>query len=105
MLGSELCLHGEDLLEKPVIERHIIRIGAQEGHGGVGVGVLETGHQKVAVKVDLPLKGGHLILFGAYIANAAAIDPDFVVTQADSALKAQQLSVVKAYHLFSSQSS
>ncbi len=48
---------------QPVHEGHIVRIAAEQGHGGVGVGVDEAGHHQLVGAVDHPVGrpvGGHL---------------------------------------------
>ena len=56
IVRRELGLQREHLVEKPALQRQIVGVGAQERHRAVRVGVLEAGHQEVALEVDLALK-------------------------------------------------
>ena len=56
IIRRELGLQREHLVEKPALQRQIVGVGAQERHRAVRVGVLEAGHQEVALEVDLALK-------------------------------------------------
>ena len=100
-LRRELRLMRENLLVQPVVQRHVVRAGAQEGHGRVRVRVFEAGDQQAAFQVDLPLEGGQLVRRRADMADTPAVGPDLVLRHAHLRCKAQDPSVVKPNHDFS----
>ena len=78
-LVGQLRLIWPDLLAQPAVERHIVGEGAQEGHRGVRVRVLEAGDKKVALEVNLALKGGHVLICRPDMGYHAAVRPDLGV--------------------------
>ena len=57
ILVRQLLLQGKHFLLQPTLQRHIIRCGAQESHGRVGMGILKTGHQQILLTVHLIVPG------------------------------------------------
>ena len=99
-IRRKLCLSWEHLFIQPAVQRHIVRHGAQEGHRRVRMCVFKTRYKQITLEVYLPVKLRHFRLFGAYIANAAAVYPHFVVRYLGAAHKAKPPAVIKSYHLY-----
>ena len=59
VLRGKLRLHRENLLLQPLLQRYVVRERTQKRHGRVGVGVFETGHQKIAFAVNLRVPGDY----------------------------------------------
>ena len=47
ILRLQLRLHGEYLPFQPLCQRQVVGIGTEEGHGGMGVGVLKAGKEQI----------------------------------------------------------
>ena len=97
--GGEFCLQGEDAVEKPGLEGHIVGDGAAEGHCGMGVGVFEAGHKEVSLQVDFSFKSGGIGSFGAYVCDFIVIDPDLMAGDIEISVHGKKLAVIKAYHI------
>ncbi len=55
----QLVFRREYPLKKPFIQRQVVRVSAQYGHGNVRMQVKKTGHHNVAVRFNFPLHGKH----------------------------------------------
>ena len=89
----ELRLHREALLE-PVVERLVVRVGAQEGHPRMGVRVFEAGQEQVAPRVDFPVPDGAVRRAGG--GDAVPLHPELPLGDARALLHREDARVIES---------
>lgn len=52
ILGSEFRLEGPNVFRQPFLERHIVGIASQKGHGGMRMAVIKRRYKGQAIALD-----------------------------------------------------
>ena len=98
----QFCLAGPDYFFQPALKLHTVSHGAEKCHSCMGVGIFKSGHQQIALQVNLPLKNGHIVPDGPDIRDHLSVCPDLFIGYAHIRRKAKHFAVVKTNHkLFS----
>ena len=102
-LGVEFVLQGEDLLIEPAQQGQVVGVGAEKGHGGVRVRVLEAGDYQRAAEVYLPLKVRHGAVRRAHVGDFVRVRPDLAgKTAAAPVVHRHDEGVIKPYQKITS---
>ena len=99
IFGGHFGLEGEALLLEPTLQRQVLGVTAQKRHGGMGMGVVERGHEQTSRAIVSLAEGGSFIGRGRHRANIGdtAVAHSYPLVVLDSKVGVEKIDIAEEH--------